>query len=241
MSEKASISISLCAAAGGFILTAVAGILYFTLSIDVIYVLLFWGIAAVFQVAGLIACRRQRHTTTGKAGVILACLGLSAMVMSTAAAFLRYIGFFGMTLVPAILMGVIAGLVFEVSQTKGLVSRWKAMIAAWLLPAIWFGLFWAFPAISGKYGEPSQVITGAASILCGPWATLAAKLGNWPNAGEFFNLTSAAVMTVLLVLLAASITWIKKASIVSLGLIFYAAFIWVWSMAAVIQLLNCVS
>lgn len=87
----------------------------------------------------------------------------------------------------------------------------------------------------GKSSSPYYVDTGRHAGFCPAFWSL----GDWPNAGEFFHLPSAVILTVFL---AADVIAALKAGdkrITSLATVLAAPLLLVWFINGFGQLLNC--
>ncbi|MFZ0034554.1 MAG: hypothetical protein WAK60_06160 [Sedimentisphaerales bacterium] len=203
------VSISLCASVGGIIAASLTAAVIHTI----------WGLGPyglgeagmllsiiallVFQISGFAAGISERGTASGRIGLAL------SIVLITAAAggfilFIRPHLNLGILIpiflpVPTILMGLFAGVTAIRLQRQPSLKIWKALLILWITPSVWYTVLMSISAIYGifkggyDYKWLSQQGAGVLLILFGPWATIAAKLSNWPNAGEFFSLPAAVI------------------------------------------------
>jgi hypothetical protein len=203
-------------------------------------------ILLVFQISGIAAGVSERDTTLGKAGLVVSIAVITAAVTDFIL-FLRphhdlKILILMIIPVPAILMGIFAGVTAVRLQSNQSLKIWKALLILWIMPVVWYALLVFIPAIlkgGFYYRDWPQWVTAVMSILFGPWATLAAKLGSWPNAGEFFSLPAAVILTVILAELAAAAIRVRNCTVRGLAVIAFAPFIFVWALVGIGQLLNC--
>ncbi|MFA5252887.1 MAG: hypothetical protein WC454_09935 [Phycisphaerae bacterium] len=209
-------------------------------------------ILLVFQISGLTTGISERSTTLGKTGLVTTIVVITAAVTS----FILFIWphldlhiFILMLIpVPTILMGVLAGGTAVRLQSKPSLKIWKSLLILWITPSVWCVLLISIPVILGgifkgnfNYEHLARWVTAVTSILFGPWATLAAKLGSWPNAGEFFSLPAAVILTVILAGLAAAAIRVRNCTVQGLAVIAFASFTLVWALVGIGQLLNCTS
>jgi len=146
------------------------------------------------QVSSLTSSIHERFSVGGKAGLILSSIGIAAVLFyilhHTKANGLLFLSYF--LLPSSVLLGIISGISAIKIEKDKIVNKYKTMLVLWCIPALWF----IVPLMFLRPKAGFQNLTGL-SVLCGPWATLTAKIGNWPNAGEFFILWVAIVMTLL--------------------------------------------
>jgi hypothetical protein len=189
------------------------------------------------QVSSLTSSIRERFSVSGKAGLILSSIGIAAVLfyilhdykVSGLFLFLSFLH-----LPSSVLLGIVSGIAaIKIARDK-IVNKYKTMLILWCIPALGFIVFSMFS--NSKAGL--QNLTGL-SVLCGPWATLTAKIGSWPNAGEFFSLRLAVIMTLSLILTIALIIKIKKTSAVAFLMVYFAFYVYIWELVGIVQLLNC--
>lgn len=85
----------------------------------------------------------------------------------------------------------------------------------------------------------AEDITEVFALLFGPWATLAAKIGVWPNAGEFFHLPLAVTLTVAMVAVATVMLKVKNKSIAGVSIILFMALVLSLFAVGYVQFINC--
>lgn len=202
--------------------------------------------------AGAVCGFYERTSWSGKVGAFVCSLLLTAAVIILVMAFMDVGSIMQMTLIailpPAILIGFFAGLVARRIKAEKLKPNWSHLLVCWLLGPVWIGLC-CILTLLGKAilygpletGKIAQAATGVLSLPFGPYTTLAAKLGQWPNAGEFFSLGAAVWITALILLSASGYMITKNQTMASVTVIVFAT----TANAAVIigigQLLNCTS
>ena len=69
---------------------------------------------------------------------------------------------------------------------------------------------------------------------------MTATVSSFPNAGEFFNLPLAIILSVVLAILLGTVLFARNRSYAGIAFIFSAAFGYAWFMTGLGQLLNCV-
>jgi len=112
-----------------------------------------------------------------------------------------------------------------------------AYLLLWLAPGIIASLVHLCAA--PDYIKFSTRILGAVSNLFGSWATIFAKLGDWPNAGEFFDFFYALVQTAaLVVIVMISLITRKKWVQISCVVLFIPLILW-WLYIGLVQLGSC--
>ena len=136
-------------------------------------------------------------------------------------------------LAAAAVAGVFAGLV-----RQGRLRPWGPLLLIWLLPGAALGLYFLPRYDASHLG---RLLTFALSVPFGPWATQVARLGHYPNAGEFFHLPLALALTVLFAATALVALRSTSNSTRALGVLTYAAVVVASSLIGVGQLLNCAS
>lgn len=130
------------------------------------------------------------------------------------------------------IMGIIAGfkaVSIKNGQTKGL----RTMIVLWVVPIII-----SVPLLL----SPTRISIasfGTIFPLFGPWATQAARLVDFPNAGEFFHLPIAVLLTVVIFGLVLLLLLTKSRKMAGLALILFMALIFQWYFIGWCQLANC--
>jgi hypothetical protein len=253
MQEK--VSISFFASIGGVVVTLLtAAVMHAIWGLDLAG--LGWAgrtlcivVLLVLQISGFAAGISERGTTLGKTGLVASIV----VIIAAAAGFILFIwsplGLHTLILVlipvPTILMGVFAGVTAVRLQKKPSLKIWMALLILWIMPLVWCEVLISIPAIIGifksgcDYEQLLRWGMGIATILFGPWATLAAKVVNWPNAGEFFSLPAAMILTIILTGLAAVAIGVRNRAIRGLAVIAFASFIFVWALVGIGQLLNC--
>jgi hypothetical protein len=248
MQEK--VSISFFASIGGVVVTLLtAAVMHAIWGLDLAG--LGWAgrtlcltLLLVFQIGGVVVGISERGSNCGRIGLLLSIIFIIAIVTG----FILFI-WHGLILVlipaPAILMGVFAGVTAIRLQRKPSLKVWKALMILWITPSVWCAVLISIPAIIGifksgcDYEQLLRSGTGIVSILFGPWATLAAKIVDWPNAGEFFSLPAAVILTIILMGLAAAAMGIRNCAIRGIAVIGFASFILIWAIVGIGQLLNC--
>jgi hypothetical protein len=134
------------------------------------------------------------------------------------------------------IMAVFAGVwavALKKERTKGTIP----MFILWLTPIGMVAMALLFLLCGG--GPAAEAITAVFALLFGPWATLAAKIGVWPNAGEFFHLPLAVTLTVAM---AAAVTVVLKAknkSIAGVSIILFMGLALSWFAVGYAQLIAC--
>jgi hypothetical protein len=149
---------------------------------------------------------------------------------------------------PAIMIGFFAGFIAGRIKIEKSKPKWTHLLICWLLGPVWIGLCCVFTLL-GKailYGpletdKIAQLATAALSLPFGPYTTFAAKLGQWPNAGEFFSLWLAVLITTLLLLSASGYLIAKSRTAAGSMLIVFATTASASVIIGVAQLLNCTS
>jgi len=197
----------------------------------------FFGLEISALTAGVLEGRVKFR----KLGLIVSVIGI---ILGIAAAlrrlsldfdgiFIAVYVFFPYVVVPV--MAVFAGFK-AISLKKGRGKGLIPMLILWLLPVG----FVAAALLLLPSGFPTvEKVTAEFALLFGPWATLAAKNGVWPNAGEFFYLPVAVGLTVALAATAVFVLRAKNGCIRGLLLILFMALIFSWFCIGYGQLINC--
>lgn len=236
--DKKTTLIGLCTSIGGYVVMPII-VLLLSSQLKGLWISIFLCSAPFFlvQVSSLTSSIHERSTVSGKAGLILSSIGIAAVIFyilhdyKVSGLFL----FLSFLLLPSsVPLGIVSGIsAIKIAKDK-IINKYKIMLILWCIPALGFILFFMFA--SPKTGLRN--LTGL-SVLCGPWATLVAKIGGWPNAGEFFLLRLAVIMTFLLILTIALIIKIKKTSVAAFLMVYFAFYVYIWELVGIVQLLNC--
>jgi hypothetical protein len=133
------------------------------------------------------------------------------------------------------ILAVLAGL-WAIAVKKGRARGSMAMLILWLTPV---GFVLAGLLLVHRGFPMTENITAAFAVLFGPWATLAAKIGAWPNAGEFFHLPLAISLTVALAAAATVVLKAKSKSVAGSSIIVFMALAFSWFAVGYGQLINC--
>jgi hypothetical protein len=205
----------------------------------------------IFQISGFVVGISERGSNSGRTGLVVSIVFIIAAVVGFILFIWPHLDLYGLILilipVPTILMGVFAGLIAIRLQRKPSLKIWKSLLILWLTPSVWCAVLMSIPIAGnifkgdGDYKLVARYGTSIPSTLFGPWATLVAKLGDWPNAGEFFSLPVAIVLTIILIGLVAVATRIHNRAIQGLTLITFAPFILIWVLIGIGQMLACTS
>jgi hypothetical protein len=233
-------SVGYCVAVGGLITSGLAVVVLHGVARFGWEVEMFLGAAmlVVFQICALASCLVERKTNHRKVGLALS----SAIIVLAAAGVIRGVmqgqHWAGIVLrglvVPIIVIGIVAAAVTVKSQSHPRQRPWKTMLAIWLIPAAWqMILFYADTLSIGSK------MTAAAAVLFGPWATQVARIGNWPNAGEFFLFWPAMLMSILLAVVVFGMLRGKNRFVAGVFPSAYASVIVLWEILGIIQLVNC--
>ena len=126
----------------------------------------------------------------------------------------------------------IKAVVYKVRIPLGLVY-----LLFWLVPGAL--VFWLHIFVRPDYITFGTSAFGGLAILFGPWATVIVKMSDFPNAGEFFNLSYAVIHTAAL---AAVVTismisrkkWVQACCIA----LFIPLVLW-WLRVGFVQLAGC--
>jgi hypothetical protein len=199
----------------------------------------------VFQISGFVAGIKER-SKIGMAFSIVFIIAAAA-IPGVFSKLLNIYRLLTLTIVaiPIILMGVLAGLTAMRIQTKPSLKIYKPLLILWLTPSLWCAVITVISAIfsilkgNSNYKSTASMSHGLLLILFGPWATIAGKLVNWPNAGEFFSLPAALILTAILICLIAFMRFGNRI-IQSLSITAFASFILVWVLIGIGQMLNCI-
>lgn len=196
-------------------------------------------------------CGFYENTLWGnKTGRLICSLLLAAAITMAATAFADGPSFVRIEFIaawpPAIINGIFAGFFAARIRTQQTEPRCRHLLICWLAGPAWTGLYWAFICIgnaifreSEKLSAIVRSITPLFSLPYGPYATLMATLGQWPNAGEFFSPWLAAILTLLMLLPAACFLLIKSRNAASLMLLIFATASTASLIIGFAQLLNC--
>jgi len=112
-----------------------------------------------------------------------------------------------------------------------------AYLLLWLVPGIF--AFCVHLFVRPDYIRLGTSAFGGFSNLFGPWATIIAKISDFPNAGEFFNLSyalihTAALAAVVITSMIARKRWVQ----ISCVALFVPLILW-WLYFGFIQLASC--
>lgn len=119
--------------------------------------------------------------------------------------------------------------------------RWQcvhSLLGMWATPAV---VHFILGLPSGGEFRLGRAGTPALGLLCGPYATYAVGLGNWPNPGEGFYPPLAIVLTLFFVALSAVVLISRKRDVIAASLMMWPAAFAAWTIVAIGQLLNCAS
>lgn len=203
------------------------------------------------EISGLIAGLLELRTKAGKIGLIVSAIGILLAVGAVRTTAFKWqgsgTGAMGIVVVfPCIViaaMAVFAGIV-AVARKTGRVSAWIPLLILWLMGPLVCDTAYIFLTLVFNPSPSitlSQAVTPAFALPFGPWATLVAKIGDWPNAGGLFHLPLAIILTVIL---GAAVTVALKAKnkrTASLLLILFMPLSFVWFIIGFGQLLHCTS
>ena len=197
--------------------------------------------AFTLEIGGLTAGVFERRAKLRIPGLIVAPIVIVLIIAALAQKLPGSLGMFAFfvwitTPVTAALSGVTA---VDVKNRR--LSRLVAMVVLWLTPAVFSA--WAIVARSGYSTTDStaEAATGVYSLPFGPWATLAATFGDWPNAGEFFSLPLALVLTIALAVTTTGALKAKHGGLAGILLIVLAAVVLLWFAVGYGQLIACAS
>ena len=119
------------------------------------------------------------------------------------------------------------------------INRLVAMLVLYLTPAV-FSAWFIVTFANYRANEPiRRTVTAVLALLFGPYATLAAKLGDLPNAGESFALGGALALTIALVATAITVLKVRNRALAGAFLIFLAAVLGVWVYVGGLERLAC--
>ncbi|MCX5636731.1 MAG: hypothetical protein NTX52_03425 [Planctomycetota bacterium] len=136
-------------------------------------------------------------------------------------------------------MAVSAG-VWAIALKKERTKGSMPMFILWLTPVGMVAVALLFLRAALCRGFPAaEDITAVFALLFGPWATLAAKIGVWPNAGEFFHLPLAVTLTVAMAAVVTVVLKAKNKSIAGVSIILFMALVLSWFAVGYVQLINC--
>jgi hypothetical protein len=139
-----------------------------------------------------------------------------------------------------IVLFLIAGICLGAFTLALLRQRFRAATVLTLVcvtPGLLFLAIWL--VIGFMNGKPAMGLTGGLASFFGPWATLAAIPGVFPNAGEFFSLTWALILTLLLLATGYVVLHSGKVQAKCLGLVLMQFVIVFWYGFGFAQLMNC--
>jgi hypothetical protein len=204
------------------------------------------------QISALTAGLREWHAKPDKVALTISAIGFLAAFSSVFMYAFRVLriserGFvFGLCIPCAAMtvLAVIAGLAAVArknDRTRGL----RALLILWLGPAEICSALYLLMWLVAPAGSMYQVhgltvaVTPAFALPFGPWATLAARFGNWPNAGEFFYLPLAVGLTVALAVIVAVALRAKDGRIAALSIVTSAPMFFCWFIVGFVQILNC--
>jgi hypothetical protein len=237
--ENAIKNFPLCflVAAGGMIAGAAAGcVVYFLLGVSWLAVVLFtvWGVEAGALGIGALELR-YKHSRTVLAIWTIVLVGAGVLLTAIIRHILEHhlLAFWG--LVVAGVMGVISGLESQRIRRGCKARAWFVVLLWALTPTIGW---WLLLPESGVRLVRVR-IGGTFLPLFGPWATHVSRLIDFPNAGSFFNvwlalLLSASVASVLI------LVWILKGGLLrAIGLLGYGLLMFWWYIVGWFQLAAC--
>jgi len=253
--KDSTFSVSLWAAVGGAVLAAAAVPLYLWVMpfsywwrpTVLVIAMCFFGL----EISGLMAGLLELRTKAGKIGLIVSAIGILLAIIAVRTTAFKWqgsgTGAMGLVVVfPCIViaaMAIFAG-IMAVARKNGRVSAWMPLLILWLLgPLVCDTAYIFFTLVFNPSPSItlSQAVTPAFALPFGPWATLVAKIGDWPNAGGLFHLPLAIILTVIL---GAAVTVALKAKnkrTASLSLILFMPLSFVWFIIGFGQLLHCTS
>jgi len=203
------------------------------------------------EISGLMAGLLELRTKAGKIGLIVSAIGILLAIGAVRTTAFKWqgsgTGAMGLLVVfPCIMiaaMAIFAGII-AVARKNGRVSAWMPLLVLWLLGPLVCDTAYIFLTLVSNPSSSitlSQAVTPAFALPFGPWATLVATLGDWPNAGEFFHLPLAISFTVVLTAVVTVALKAKNKRTASLSLILFMPLSFVWFIIGFGQLLNCTS
>jgi hypothetical protein len=173
-----------------------------------------------------------------KIAVVCVCLMALALMLFGSGLIPRYFGILFAGLFCMMFgMSLFAG--FRASQTKDrrMGQCWPSLLLLWVIQplacAVLSSVTWS------QHSDAAEWVTMTFSLLFGPWATLVAKLGSWPNAGEFFHLPAALALSVAVAAPCIVTLFSRRRVLVASSLIIYNASMSVWFVVGLGQLVNC--
>ena len=244
------ISISLWAAIGAIILAPTVALLICANGTR-LPALWQWVFVLVFAITPLAAGATHgfydKSSLNARSGLLLCFLLLAAAVALTVLAFVHDRGLlliWPIAIVSAaILNGFLAGIFTGRIRTEKSKPKCRHLVVCWLAGPLCVGLFCAYLTLCRKIPDEgvTYLTTPFYSLPFGPYATLVAKNGDWPNAGEFFFLWVAVLLTLLMLLPAAWFLLTKNRTVASLVLIVFATASTASLIVGFWQLLGCAS
>jgi len=140
-----------------------------------------------------------------------------------------------------LIIPVTAGLsgVTAVDVKNERVSRLVAMLVTYLTTAVFSAWFIVSLANYRADAPVKRTVTGVLALSFGPYATLAAGFGDWPNAGEFFRLGGALALTFALVATMITVLKARNRALAGAFLIVLAAVVVLWFTLGYFELTAC--
>jgi hypothetical protein len=243
--EGDTFSISLWAGMGGVVLGGLVALaLYLYPGTNFLAWLMYVGAPCFFGlgISALVAGLLERQAKFRKVGLVISVL---VILLAIAAVFWKlYLDFDGIfvtvyvffpwIVIPA--MAVFAGII-AVALKKWQLNVCIPMLILWLIPIGFVIAYLLFLRIDGL--PSTEGFTAAFALLFGPWATLVAKIGVWPNAGEFFHLPLAVGLTLALAATSTVVLKTKNKGVAGLSLILFMGLVFSWFAVGYGQLINC--
>lgn len=248
--EHGGFSIGFWTSIGGMVAAALVAVPMFFWSKLALYVAILCFLGS--QISALTASLREWRAKPANVALTVSTIGFLAAFSSVFVYAFRVLhisvaGFVFGLCIPCTAMtvlAVIAGLAAVARKNNRTRGR-RALLILWLGPAetvstLYLLMWLVAPAesISPAY-TLTVAVTPAFALPFGPWATLAARFGNWPNAGEFFHLPLAVGLTVALAVIVAVALRAKDGRIAALSIVTSAPMFFCWFIVGFGQILNC--